>query len=76
MNKIEMAKIKLELIRVSAAKAEQEFLILQREEEIERLKAAVAIQIAKEEELKAKLEEQGWEIVVVSWSFTTHSFLY
>ena len=56
-NKIELARCKLELVRVSAARAELEFIIMQREEEIERVRANIAIQEAKEIEIKAKLAE-------------------
>jgi hypothetical protein len=55
---LELAKIKLELIRVSAARAELEFIVMQRESEIKRVKDNIAIQLTKEVELKKKIEEE------------------
>lgn len=53
---LEKEKLKVELLRVSAAKAELEFRILERLDEIERIKEHVKISEAKEIELKEKIK--------------------
>jgi glutathionylspermidine synthase len=55
-SKLEKAKIELELIKVSAAKAEMEFKVLEREIEIERLMENLEIQENKIQELRKSLE--------------------
>lgn len=57
MNPLELKKLKVELLRVSAAKGEMELRIDERMEEIARLEDHIKVQIAKEEELKAKIAE-------------------
>lgn len=57
MTDLERMKLKAELMRVQAAKAEMEYTIAQKQEEIERIKAHILVQIEKEEELTLKLKE-------------------
>lgn len=57
MTPLELKKIKLELIKVNAAKAELEFRIDERLEEIERIKSHIQVQEDKEAELQAKIAE-------------------
>lgn len=57
MSPIDIKRKQLELIKVSAARAELEFRIMEREEEIERIKANIEIQIKKEIELKKELDD-------------------
>lgn len=52
---LEIKRIKLELLRVTAAKAELEFKIEERLDEIRRLKEHILIQENKEKELNEKL---------------------
>jgi len=54
-NSLEIKKIQVELLRVSASKAELELRIEERLEEIERIKEHIKISEAKEKELKDKL---------------------
>jgi hypothetical protein len=53
---LEIERIKLELLKVGAARAELEFVIKQRQVEIRRLQEAIGIQQTREIELKSKLE--------------------
>lgn len=55
MTRLEEMKIKAELSRVEAAKAEQEFNIAQREDEIERLQKSLIIQEERIKELRILL---------------------
>jgi hypothetical protein len=55
MSELEKMKYKAELLRVQAAKAELEFLIAQKMEEVGRLKDAIKKQEEAEENLKNKL---------------------
>lgn len=55
MTPLELKRIKLELIHVSAARAELEFRIEEKMDEIERLKKNIAIQQEKEIELREKI---------------------
>ena len=57
MSPLEIKKLKLELIKVSAAKAELEFRVDERLEDIERIKLSIAIQEDKEIELKNRISE-------------------
>lgn len=57
MTPLELKRVKLEVIQVAAARAEQEFRIEERMEEIERLKNHIKIQQAKEAELQKKIED-------------------
>lgn len=54
---LELHRMRLELMRVSTAKAEMAFQIMQRKAEISRLESNVRIQIDKETELSARLAE-------------------
>lgn len=55
-NSLELKKLKVELLRVSAAKAELELRIEERLDEIERIKEHIIISEAKEQELKEKIK--------------------
>jgi len=55
--KLEFKKLQAELARVIAARLEQEYIIEQRLDEIERLKKNIEIQSDKEQELNQKLIE-------------------
>jgi hypothetical protein len=57
MTNLDLKRIKLELLKVSAAKAELEFRIEERLEEIERIRGHIKIQEDKEIELQAKIDE-------------------
>ena len=59
MTPLELKRIKLELIKVAAARCEIEFRIEERLDEIERLKDHVKIQEAKEAELQAKIDAEN-----------------
>lgn len=54
---LDVKRKELELIKVGAAKAELEFKILERMEDIERIKVHIDVQIKKEEDLKAEIEK-------------------
>jgi hypothetical protein len=55
LNNLDKKKLQVELLRVSAAKAELELRVDERLEEIERIKEHIKISEAKEVELKEKL---------------------
>jgi len=55
LSKLEKAKLQAELLAVSAAKAEMEFKILQREEEIEKLRQNMDNQQKRMDELQERL---------------------
>lgn len=55
-NSLELKKLKVELLRVSAAKAELELRIEERLDEIERIKEHIKISEDKEQELKEKIK--------------------
>lgn len=57
MEPLELKRKKVELLRVSAAKAELELRIHERLEEIERLKEHIAVSEAKEIELAQTIKE-------------------
>lgn len=57
MSGLELKKTKLELIKVSAAKADIEFRIDELLDQVERLRAHVKVQEDKEAELRARIEE-------------------
>ncbi len=57
MNPLELKRMKLELIKVSAARAELEFRVEERLDEIERVKANIKIQLDKETELAQKIKD-------------------
>lgn len=58
MTPIELKKIKLELMKVTAARHELELRIDERMEEIERVKAGIQIQLNKEAELTNKIKQE------------------
>lgn len=55
-NSLDLKKLKVELLRVSASKAELELRIEERLDEIERIKEHIKISEAKELELKEKIK--------------------
>lgn len=57
MSPLELKKIQVELKRVDAAKEEMELRVQERMEEIQRLEDNIKIQVAKIEELQAKLAD-------------------
>ena len=59
MTPLELKRIKLELIKVAAARHEIEFRIEERLDEIARLKEHVKVQEAKEAELTEKIAAAG-----------------
>jgi hypothetical protein len=59
MSPLELKRIKLELIKVAAARHEIEFRIEERLDEISRLKEHVKVQEAKEAELNEKIAAEG-----------------
>jgi hypothetical protein len=59
MTPLELKRMKLELIKVAAARHELEFRIEERLDEINRLKDHVKVQEAKEAELKEKIAAEG-----------------
>jgi hypothetical protein len=59
MTLLELKRMKLELIKVAAARHELEFRIEERLDEISRLQEHVNIQIAKEKELKDKIAAEN-----------------
>ena len=59
MTPLELKKMKVELLRVSAAKAELELRIDERMDEISRIEEAVKAQEAKEQELQTKIAEEN-----------------
>jgi hypothetical protein len=63
VSNLEMKQKKVELLRVSAAKAELELRIETMLEEVERVRGAVKIQEDKEEELRKLIEELGKKAV-------------
>lgn len=58
MSNLELKRIKVELLRVSAAKAELEMRVEEYQENINRLADNIAIQTAKEQELQAKIDAE------------------
>jgi hypothetical protein len=56
MSPLELKRIKLELIKVSAARHELEFKIEERLDEIARIKEHIKVQEAKEAELQQKID--------------------
>ncbi len=58
MTNFELKKIKVELLRVSAAKGEMELRIEEAMETIKRLEDSIKIQEAKEQELMAKIKQE------------------
>lgn len=61
MQPLEIKRMKLELVKVAAARNELEFRIDERNDEIARLQEHIKVQIAKEEELSEKIAEAELE---------------
>ena len=57
MSPIELKRKQLELIKVAAARAELEFRIMEREEEIDRIKQNIEVQLAKEASLQDEINK-------------------
>lgn len=57
MSPLDIKKIQVEIKRVDAAKEDMELRVFEREEEIQRLQDNIKIQVAKLEELNAKLAD-------------------
>jgi hypothetical protein len=57
MTPLDLKRKQVELLRVSAAKAELELRIQERQEDIDRLREHIAISTAKEVELTAEIKE-------------------
>lgn len=55
---LDFERLKLELIRVRAGRAEQEFLVKQKELEISRLKASIQISLVKESEVEKQISDR------------------
>lgn len=55
MSPIDKKRKELELIKVSAARAEMEFRIFEKEEEIHRLRQNIEVQLKRESELREEL---------------------
>ena len=53
---MDLKRKELDLVRINAARAELEFKILEREEEIARLKEHIKIQTEKEESIRQELK--------------------
>lgn len=53
----ELKKVQVEYKRVNAAREEQELRILELQEQIERLETSIAVSLAKEDELQAKIKQ-------------------
>ncbi len=58
MNNYEVKKLQVEYKRVNAGREEQELRIYEFQEQIKRIEASIAISIAKEDELLAKIKEE------------------
>lgn len=56
MANLDLKRIKLELVKVAAARAELEFRIEERLDEIDRLKEHIKVQLDREAELTLKIE--------------------
>ena len=61
MTNLELKRTEVELIRVAAVRAELEFKIVEREDEIERIKEHIQVQLKREEELKIKIKQAKGE---------------
>ena len=59
MTPLELKRMKLELIKVAAARHELEFKVEERLDDINRIKDSIKIQEAKEAELKAKIDAES-----------------
>jgi predicted nucleic acid-binding Zn-ribbon protein len=59
MNKVDVARKKMEIARVKNSKMEQELKILELEEQIERIQGSITISDEKIKELEDQLAEMG-----------------
>ena len=59
MTPLELKRMKLELVKVAAARNEIEFRIEERLDEISRLQEHIKVQEAKEAELKSKIDAEN-----------------
>lgn len=57
MTSLDLKKLKVELLRVSAAKAELELRIEEYQDNIKRLQDSIEVSVSKEQELSAKIAE-------------------
>lgn len=57
MTPLELKRMKLQLSQVAVARQELEFKIEERLEDIARIKAAIQVQLDKEEELNKKIQD-------------------
>lgn len=57
MTLLDIKRMKLELLKVAAARAELEFRVDERLDEINRIKDHIKVQLDKEAELQAKITE-------------------
>lgn len=57
MNAFDLARLNLELKRVRLAREELDFKILEREQDIARIKEHIEIQLKREQEIEQKLRE-------------------
>lgn len=62
VNKIEIKRMKLEMVKVAAARAEMEFRIEERMEEIARIEDNIKLQDKREQELKEKIAAAEAEV--------------
>lgn len=58
MTNLELKRIRVELLKVGAARAELEMRIEEYMENVKRLEDSIAIQKAKEDELQAKIDAE------------------
>lgn len=58
MTQLELKRIKLELVKVAAARAELEFRVEERLDEINRIKDNIKIQLDKEAELQGRIDAE------------------
>lgn len=57
MTALEIKRMKLELVKVAAARAELEFRVEERMDEINRIRDHIKVQLDKEAELQTKISE-------------------
>lgn len=59
MTPLDLKRMKLELVKVAAARAELEFRIEERMDEVARIQDHIKVQLDKEAELAAKISDAG-----------------
>lgn len=57
MSQLDLKRMKLEMVKVAAARAELEFRVEERLDEINRIKDHIKVQLDKETELQGKISE-------------------